>query len=560
MIAEFQALFTQQMEDIDELISRRLRSHQTDLTRNIRGTLPGKYLPTTGNTGSGYTPAAHDINSSTLHTGYPLTVDHGGTNLTSLTANGIMYASGTTALATSSNLVYSGGFLGVGTSSPGTMVHGVLTNATPAGVDDVITAAHNSSNTPVVGFGGAVLFRLQSSTTVDQLAGRLRYAWSTATHASRAAKGSLTAYSTSTERECIAWEANSSAPLVGFLGASPAIRQVVSGNNGGLAGLTGFLTALATLGLITDSTTNSDTIATLGAANTFTALNTFNAHINASRVGINVTGTPAALLDIQASGSAQSILFHTESDSLNSVMQFQDNSPSQARVLAINFLNSASASRGQVAYLMASDALRFNAAGATAIQIDSSQNVGVGTTAPDTRLHVLLSSAATNAVTNIGTIGHNSSGTAAAGFGAGISIQLESSTTNARDAARMTVEWATATDASRAARGKLTAYYTSTEREVLRWEANSTVPMIGFLGAAAIAKPAAYTLAGSATRTMPTDPSGAYTGINNAQAGTPYAQLTDLNTLRGVVSSLEGVIRQLLTDLGAGGAGYGLVQ
>ena len=90
-------------------------------------------------------------------------------------------------------------------------------------------------------------------------------------------------------------------------------------------------------------------------------------------------------------------------------------------------------------------------------------------------------------------------------------------------------------------------------------EADGTNPKIGFLGAAAVARPAAFTLAGSATRTFPTDPSAAYTGIDNAQAGTVYAQVADLNTLRGVVSSLLGVVRQIVVDL-ADTSGYGLLN
>lgn len=79
------------------------------------------------------------------------------------------------------------------------------------------------------------------------------------------------------------------------------------------------------------------------------------------------------------------------------------------------------------------------------------------------------------------------------------------------------------------------------------------------LGAAPIARPAAYTLAGSATRTFPADPSVSYTGIDNAQPATPYASVADLNTLRGVVSALEGVVRQLAQDLGEV-AGYGFLD
>lgn len=82
---------------------------------------------------------------------------------------------------------------------------------------------------------------------------------------------------------------------------------------------------------------------------------------------------------------------------------------------------------------------------------------------------------------------------------------------------------------------------------------------LGVMGAAPIARPAAYTLAGSATRTFPADPSVSYTGIDNAQPATPYASVADLNTLRGAVSALEGVVRQLTQDLGEV-AGYGFLD
>lgn len=79
---------------------------------------------------------------------------------------------------------------------------------------------------------------------------------------------------------------------------------------------------------------------------------------------------------------------------------------------------------------------------------------------------------------------------------------------------------------------------------------------LAFLGGTPQAVPAAYTLTGSATRTFPTDPSSAYTGIDNAQGGTPYAKVADLETLRGVVSSILGVMRQEHVDIN----GYGLLQ
>ena len=80
----------------------------------------------------------------------------------------------------------------------------------------------------------------------------------------------------------------------------------------------------------------------------------------------------------------------------------------------------------------------------------------------------------TNAVTNTLTINHLTSGTPAAGYGTAVRALLESSTTESQDAGRLSWAWSTATHASRAAVGKLTAYYTSTEREAITWTADST--------------------------------------------------------------------------------------
>lgn len=123
------------------------------------------------------------------------------------------------------------------------------------------------------------------------------------------------------------------------------------------------------------------------------------------------------------------------------------------------------------------------------VNILASGNVGIGTTAPRSRLHALLNSAATNAVTNVLTIGHDTSGTAANGFGAGQLFALESSTTAEQSAARIQAIWNDATHATRKADLVLTAYDTA-EREGLRIRGNGSAAAIGFLGAAPAARQA----------------------------------------------------------------------
>jgi hypothetical protein len=105
--------------------------------------------------------------------------------------------------------------------------------------------------------------------------------------------------------------------------------------------------------------------------------------------------------------------------------------------------------------------------------------------------------ATTNAVVNSLKMRRGSSGTPAAGFGLGIAARLESTTTEDQDAGRLTYEWVTATHASRASRGKLSAYYTTTEQEAIRWDGDTAGLKLGFYGVAAVARQVLATGAGA---------------------------------------------------------------
>ena len=127
--------------------------------------------------------------------------------------------------------------------------------------------------------------------------------------------------------------------------------------------------------------------------------------------------------------------------------------------------------------------------GGAALSVDHLGKTGIGTAVPGTLIHGLLSSAATNAVTNVLTIGHNSTGTAANGFGAGQAFTLATSTTADQSAARIQVLWNYATHASRKADLVLTAYDSGGEREGIRIRGDGSGPAIGFFGAAPAARP-----------------------------------------------------------------------
>jgi len=92
--------------------------------------------------------------------GTALPTTSGGTGLTSFTANGVVYASSTSALATGSALVFDGTKLGVGTSSPDSVIT-FAGNITSKGNDDYgigTNGGNNHFNVFATGASGAVRF------------------------------------------------------------------------------------------------------------------------------------------------------------------------------------------------------------------------------------------------------------------------------------------------------------------------------------------------------------------------------------------------------------------
>lgn len=124
--------------------------------------------------------------------------------------------------------------------------------AVTAAINDTFIIAHNSSGTPASGLGVGLLARIETSTNEDTDAGRLSWQWATVTHASRASKGQLSAYYTTTERPCITWGADSSVALLSFYDVTtPIARQVLA--TGASRTVDDVITALQNLGLVKQS-------------------------------------------------------------------------------------------------------------------------------------------------------------------------------------------------------------------------------------------------------------------------------------------------------------------
>lgn len=108
----------------------------------------------------------------------------------------------------------------------------------------------------------------------------------------------------------------------------------------------------------------------------------------------------------------------------------------------------------------------------------STDRVGIGTNAPATKLHAVLTDSATNAVVNVGTFGHIG-GTVAAGFGTGILLTGEDSTTPDTSMARLRSLYTTVTHASYATRSVLSGFDSTGERDVIGWGANGSAGLFG---------------------------------------------------------------------------------
>jgi hypothetical protein len=101
---------------------------------------------------------------------------------------------------------------------------------------------------------GHVVWHGQSSTSTDRVLATVAGSFVVSTDATFTTRLSLSAQDYGGIREGLRIEGSGSAALLGFFGAGAAAKPTVTGSRGGNAALQSFLSALASLGLITDST------------------------------------------------------------------------------------------------------------------------------------------------------------------------------------------------------------------------------------------------------------------------------------------------------------------
>lgn len=440
--------------------------------------------------------------------------------------------------------------------------------ATTNSITNMLTVGANTSGSVAAGYGAGLLFQGESSTTNAQNMARLTTEWATATHATRAARGKLTAFYTSTERTAIQWEADSVGSLI-TLGGNVTIQDKTDLTKQMLFSLSGLTTGTTRTVTWPDATM---TVAGQDVANTFTAAtNIFNnavgigtASLDASKFHLIGTTFPLFIVErttALTNAALNTITVRTTSsgdivDGFGPEIGFQieDTAAVANNVGAFSFLRDGADDSGKFSIFTYAAGVK----GAAKVTVLSTGRVGIGTgaTAPSAFLHVLEDNAATAAIVNVAIIGLSSTGTPAAGFGPGLSFQGESSTTLSQNMARISALWNVATHASRVVDLVAEVNYSGGAVEVWRGRGGSS-PLLSFLGATPIARPATYTLASTAGRVLPT-PEAAFTGQDNAQVGSVYAKSADIITLQTRLNSVEGVLRQLIIDL-ASTSGYGLL-
>lgn len=101
---------------------------------------------------------------------------------------------------------------------------------------------------------GSTLYVGQTGVQERPMAG-VSSSWVNPTDANRTARLTLSAYDATAGREGLRIEADLSAARLSFYGGPAVVKPTVSGAKGGNAALTSLLTALSSLGLVTDSTT-----------------------------------------------------------------------------------------------------------------------------------------------------------------------------------------------------------------------------------------------------------------------------------------------------------------
>lgn len=147
--------------------------------------------------------------------------------------------------------------------------------------------------------------------------------------------------------------------------------------------------------------------------------------------------------------------------------------------------------------------VNFFTNGVARIRIAASGLISLANTSVSaaTQVDISNTSALTNTILTLVTTRHNTSGTPAANYGSAHLNTLQSSASPSREASIQDTYWVTATDASRASRLDVSAYYTSTKQVGLSIQGDTGGVKTSVNGVAPVAPPTYGVPVGTPTRT-----------------------------------------------------------
>lgn len=336
---------------------------------------------------------------------------------------------------------------------------------------DILTLGHNSTGTPAAGLGGSILFNLESSTNIDQNAARIGAIWTDPTHASRdsalviqvvtdaGALGEVGRFSGTAFEASKIWAGGNSISSGGLPLNTVNLRAVsyVSGSSPADA-VAFYARAQSDSSATTGTVQAGDFFAEGLGTHHLTSINGLKA--TASTTDFDTTADYIRAIIGQA--TARSTALHVYGVySLVGTVGSGSTTVTNMRALS-GIVNHG---MGNITNLRGLDLSGWTRPGGNVpttsygIYMDTSIDMGATSWALYSEslapsllsgaLTTKINDAATNAFTDLLTLGHNSSGTPAASFGGSILFNLESSTTPDQNAARIGALWTTATHASR---------------------------------------------------------------------------------------------------------------
>lgn len=390
--------------------------------------------------------------------------------------------------------------------------HLILDAATTT-VSNPLILSHDTSGTASTGFGTGLAFRAESSTTSDQDIGAINFDWTVATHASRTSRAKIRIVNSASLTDALTLEISGGNVVTTIIGpkitASAGSGKVLTSdgsgngtwqtpvmtpggsdthvqyNDGGtLAGDANLIWNKTTKTLIvgnlsvTGETGQSTVINEAGLGVDFRVEGDTETHLLfvnglSQRVMVNTNSFLDPIFGsakVRIVDSSMEMTFGAQADSVQgwigvsngTIKGFVGHTSTQDGFVNGTFSDHNFTLRAR----SNANVFQVQASGKTMIAYRAS---AAAMPTANSQLHVLTDDAETSAITNVLTIGHNSSGTPAANYGTGIIVQAESSTTENRDLGRLRYLWTTATDASRASKGILSSYSTSTETDAIEW-------------------------------------------------------------------------------------------